>query len=574
MDNRHRESWERWLPPFFLALAFVSLAPLFRHPFLFADKSDWRYFQTVTEVARRSVVWWHQLPLWNPYGCGGEVLLANPQSEVAAPTFLLSIAFGAALGIKLALVVYFFCAFDGMYRLTRNLGIAPVGALLSSVLFGGSGWLALHILVGHTNFASVGLFPYLVLFYRRSLEDRRYVFAVGGIAAWIIALGGTSTPAWAMILLLTIALIDTVSLRTSTPFKVLAIGTVCAVGFSAFRLFPALQFAIDHPRRQWQTDSTGLFQLIANGYRWMSDDPLPHKLYRFHEYGWRLSYITPPLILWSLTLRDYRRWWIVAAVGAAVAAGAAIPYGPWWLLKHVPVFRDLRVPSRYAVLLAFSMPILCGAALADLAKRTERWQLWIAAAVIAVAAVDCIAFDWERLREIPFPAKTLTGRSAPFYQVQSSWREMMGEVLAGHGVISCLEETPLERAEHLEIGPGPQSWLEDSSAGEIVGTGWTPNRLSFGVTLNRPTLLIVNENWNEHWQTTTGSIVKFGNKVAADQDGGQLAVRLPIGTNKVELYYRPRSFVIGLLVSVVALGIALAMLLGRRWWSRNPRSAS
>ena len=76
-----------------------------------------------------------------------------------------------------------------MYRLSRTLGIAPTGALLSSVLFGGSGWLALHTLVGHTNFASVGLFPYLVLFYRRSLEDRRYTIAVGGIAEWIIGSG-------------------------------------------------------------------------------------------------------------------------------------------------------------------------------------------------------------------------------------------------------------------------------------------------------------------------------------------------------------------------------------------------
>jgi hypothetical protein len=571
MDNQRRESWERWLPLLFLALAFVSLAPLFRHPFLFADKSDWRYFQTVTEVARRSVIWWHQLPLWNPYGCGGEVLLANPQSEVAAPTFLLSLAFGAALGIKLALVVYFFCAFDGMYRLSRNLGIAPVGALLSSVLFGGSGWLALHTLVGHTNFASVGLFPYLVLFYRRSLEDRRYVIAVGGIAAWTIALGGTSTPAWAMVLLLTIAVIDTASLRTSKPFKVLALGTVCAVGFSAFRLFPALEFAIDHPRRQWQTDSTGLFQLITNGYRWMSDDPLPHKLYRFHEYGWRLSYITPPLIVWSLTLRDYRRWWIVAAVGAAIAAGAAIPYGPWWLLKHIPVFRDLRVPSRYVVLLAFSMPILCGAALADLAERVGRWQIWIAVAVIAIAAVDCIVFDWARLREIQFPAKTLAGRSEPFYQVQSSWPKMMDEVLGGHGVISCLEETPLERAEHLELGPGAQAWLADASSGEILSTGWTPNRLTFKVALAQPTLLIVNENWNEHWRASTGSIVKFGSKFAADQDGGQLALRLPTGTSDVTLYYRPRSFIVGGMVTLATLGLFLALLIRKK---RRATSAS
>ena len=556
-------SWDRWLPIAFLALAFATLGPLFLHPFSFADKSDWRYFQTITEVARRSVIWWHQIPLWNPYGCGGEVLLANPQSEVAAPTFLLSLVFGTALGTKLALVVYFFCALDGMYRLSRNLEIAPFGALLSSVLFGCGGWLALHTLVGHTNFASVGLFPYLVLFYRRSLEDRYYTAAVGGIAAWIIGLGGTSTPAWALILLLTVALTDVVSSRSLVPLKVLALSAGFAIGLSAYRLFPAMEFAIDHPRRQWQTDSTSLFQLIADAYRWKSDDPLPHKLYRFHEYGWRLAYITPPLVLWSLTLRNYRRWWIVAGVGAAIAAGAAIPYGPWWLLKHLPVFRDLRVPSRYVILLAFSVAILCGAALSDLVRRAGRWHTWIAAAVVAVAAVDCIAFGWARLREIPFPAMATAGRSEPFYQVQGHWTTMMPEVLAGHGVISCLEETPLERAEHLEIGPVAQAWLADSSAGEITGAEWTPNRLYFSVALSRPTILVANENWNEHWKSSQGSVVRFGNKYSADQDGGQLAASLPSGTYRFAFYYRPRSFVVGTLVTAATLGLVV-VLWGRR----------
>lgn len=347
MHDQRPPAWDRWLPLVFVALAFAALAPLFLHPFRFAEKSDWRYFQTITEVARRSVVWWHQIPLWNPYGCGGEVLLANPQSEVAAPTFLLSIIFGTALGTKLALVVYFFCAFDGMYRLGRDLHLEPAGALLASVLFGAGGWLALHTLVGHTNFASVGLFPYLVLFYRRASTNRYYTIAVGALAAWIIALGGTSTPAMAMVLMLTLAVIDAVSTKSLAPFTVLALSAAWAVGLSAYRLFPAMEFAIDHPRRQWQTDSTSLLQLIADGYRWKSDEPLPHKLYRFHEYGWRLSFITAPLIVWSLTLRNHRRWWIVACVGAAIAVGAAIPFGPWWLLKHVPVFRDLRVPSRY-----------------------------------------------------------------------------------------------------------------------------------------------------------------------------------------------------------------------------------
>lgn len=558
-----RLKWERWLPVAFGVLAFVALAPLFRHPFLFAEKSDWRYFQTITEVARRSVVWWHQIPLWNPYGCGGEVLLANPQSEVAAPTFLLSIFFGTALGMKLALVVYFFCAFDGMYRLCRQLDIAPIGALLASVLFGCSGWLALHMLVGHTNFASVALFPYLVLFYRRAIDNWRYTIAAGAIAAWIIALGGTSTPAMAMILLITIALIDAVSSRSIAPFKVLALSGAWAVGLSAYRLLPALEFALDHPRRQWQTDATSLLQIIADGYRWKSDDPIPHHLYRFHEYGWRLTYVTPPLALWSLTLRRQRRWWIVAAVGAAIAVGTAIPYGPWWLLKHVPVYRDLRVPSRYTILLALSFSILCGAALSDLATRVSRWKLLFGVAV-ALALVDGLAFDWARLREIPYPPKPLAGASEPFYQVQSHWSTMMDDVLAGHGVISCLEETPLERAEQLEIGAVPQARLSDASAGEINGTRWTPNRLTFDVALARSTTLLVNQNWNEHWKTTAGSVIKYGRKYPADQDGGQLGIELPSGNYRVTAYYRPRSFLVGVVTTLASLALIAFLLIRTR----------
>lgn len=569
LPSAHR--WERWLPVVFALLAALALAPLLSHPFRFAEKSDWRYFQTITEIARRSVVWWHQAPLWNPYACGGEVLLANPQSEVAAPTFLLSILFGTALGMKLAMVVYFFFAFDGTYRLCRDLDIDVFGALFASVLFGAGGWLALHTLVGHTNFASVSLFPYLLLCYRRSVKHLHYTIAVGAIAAWIVGLGGTSTPAMALILLVTVAAIDIVSSRSLAPAKSLALGGAWAFGLSAFRLIPALEFAIDHPRRQWQADSSTLWQLIANAFRRKGDDPLPGKLYRFHEYGWHLAWITPPFIIWSLTLKRYRPWWIVAGVGAAIAVGSAIPYGPWWLLKHVPVFRDLRVPSRYTILLALSVPILCGAALADVMKRIGQRGVLLGCVVVVFALLDGLSFDWARLREIPYPAKETADRSQPFYQVQGHWTTMMDDVLAGHGVIACLEETPLERAEHLETGAVPQAWLADSGAGEITGSRWTPNRLSFDVSITRPAVLVVNENWNEHWKTTAGSVAKLGPKWPADQDGGQLAVSLPAGTYPFSVYYRPRSFVVGIVLTFGAVLLALILIVLRR---RQRRLAS
>src|SRR3954471_9165287 len=116
-----RERYERWFPLLFALLALAAGAPIFQNPRYCGSQYDWRYFQSWIEVGRRSILWWHQAPLWNPYGCGGEVLLANPQSEVASPTFVFPLLFGTALGVKLVLWFYLFCAFDGMYRLAREL---------------------------------------------------------------------------------------------------------------------------------------------------------------------------------------------------------------------------------------------------------------------------------------------------------------------------------------------------------------------------------------------------------------------------------------------------------------------
>jgi hypothetical protein len=554
------------LPLLFLALAFLAVAPVFRFPSLFAGQYDWRYFESWIEVGRRSLVWWHQVPLWNPYGCGGEVLLANPQSMVASPLFVLSLAFGTALGLKLALVVYYFCAFDGMYRLARSWELSRAGALLASVLFGGGGWLALHISSGHVNFASAALFPYLILCYRRGVRALAWAIPLGAVAAWIVADGGTSTPAMAAVLLVTLAAIDAVQLRSARPFAVLLAGGACGALLCAARLLPALEFAVDHPRRQWETDKNTIFEMIRAGFWWRGLKPVAGKRYWFHEYCWRLSYLTPPLILWSLRIRKTRALWIVVAVGAGIVAGSAWPYGPWWLLKHLPLYRDLRVPSRYAVMFALALPILCGAALDDLLARlaTPRARRAAAAAVVVLCAVDGLAFDWYCFHGVfDFPIEP-AGPAVRFYQVRGDWRSMMQHVLAGHGAIGCDEEAPLQRAAELDEGPAPQVRLADPAAGELRALRWTPNRVEVEVVLERPATVLINENWNEHWKSDVGQVVKVGPKLARDRDGGRLGVEAPAGTYTLTAYYRPRSFVIGAAMSGLAAPLFLALFLALR----------
>ena len=54
-----------------VVVAAIATAAMWRHPGFLAGSYDWRYFQSAMEAGRRSLVWFHELPLYNPWMCGG-----------------------------------------------------------------------------------------------------------------------------------------------------------------------------------------------------------------------------------------------------------------------------------------------------------------------------------------------------------------------------------------------------------------------------------------------------------------------------------------------------------------------
>jgi hypothetical protein len=581
----------RLLPLAWLALAFLVVAPTFRHAEAFASSYDWRLFQTWLEVGRRTVLWYHQFPLWNPWTCGGQVYLANPQSLVATPTFPLILAFGTALGIKLMLVAYYFCAFDGAYRLAREYDISVPSSILAAILFGTGGWMALHYAEGHATFLGAALFPYTMFCYRRAvapwarpstIEGRQtarqiaweWTIPLGALAAWIVGDGGTSTPPMCMVILTTLAAIDAVHRRSLLPFAPLVVAGVVAFALGAVRVLPALEFALDHPRHLFETDANAPWTMIRDAYWWRGIAPTPGKRYWYHEYSWRLPYVTIPLWIWALRVRRALPVWIFVAVGACIVAGSFWPYGPWWLLHHLPIFRDLRVPSRYQMMFAIGVPLLCAFALDDLGARL-RWRTWLSAAVIALALVDGLAFDWTMLGPVFDKPWRMAKEGTPFYQVVGEWRTMMHNVFDNHGAIGCDEEAPLQRADKLDEGNLPQVKIEDAGAGQVTTVLWTPNVVEADVVTTAPTIVSVNENWNEHWRArlSTGApaeVVRVGPKLARDHDGGRLGARVPAGRFTVRFYYRPLSFVVGAILSALSIPLAVVAWI----WLRRRRARS
>jgi hypothetical protein len=556
----HREPTARRDLAALWALAIVATAVIFRHPSWLAGGYDWRYFESSMEAARRSIVWFHELPLYNPYMCGGEPQLANPQSVAGSPAFLLVALFGTAVGEKLMFVLFVGLGLDGCYRLARHLGIDRVGAASAAIVFGLSGWVVAHFGVGHVSFFGATLIPHAIYFYRRGLDDRRFAIALGAVMTLVVAQGGTSTAAMAAIALGAVAIADAIASRRSAPLQVLALGAIAALLLGAYRLLPALEFALDHPRHVTETDGQSLLELLRAGLLWSGGKPAGHR-YGFHEYAWRVSYIGWPLALVGLGVRGSRRLALALFVaGAGIALGDGLPYGPWWLMRRIPVLRDLRVPSRYVLLCGLGLSLLAGLGASRLLTWSGQRARVFAALLLCALAIEGVLYSDLGLLRVFDLAPPRIDRRAVFYQEKGHWSRMLDLVFSNRGDIGCDEEAPLTRALALDEGPGPQVRLDDPLAGRVELHSWSPDRLQATVDLVRPADLLVNLNWNEHWKANVGEVVRHGGKWPADRDGGRLAVRLPAQNGLVTVVYRPTSFLLG-------SALSLASLLGLLLWT-------
>jgi hypothetical protein len=457
-----------------------------------------------------------------------------------------------------------------MYRLARELGIDDDAAWLAAVGFAGCGWFGLHLSTGHLNFAGAALLPYMLLCQRRAHRQLEWAIPLGALMAWLMALGGTTTPALAVVVLFLGAVVALCERRDARPLWGLGAAVLSTLLIGAVRLLPALQFAIDHPRAMNQTDFNLLPFLIESALSFRGGGAVPGKPYAFHEYGWKL-----PLLIWPLMALGLRRsllrerWslWLFFIAGLAIAAGSALPLGPWVLLKKLPLFRDLRVPSRYVVVSALAATLLAAAtAQSLLAARPYRRLAMVL--LVSVFAGESLVYTVGLYRRTPLTAFVAAPPGAPLYQVQSHWSTMLPDVLRNHGVIGCDEEAPLQRAQALDLGDVPQARLLDPDAGQVRITRYAPSRIDLQVQLSRPTLVLLNSNWNEHFQASLGTIEKYGDKHPRDRDGGRLAVRLPAGTHALSVSYLPGSVVAGLALSLIFGPALLAVFL----WARRLRA--
>ncbi len=178
-----------------------------------------------------------------------------------------------------------------------------------------------------------------------------------------------------------------------------------------------------------------------------------------------------------LVIRRRRGLWplVVAAVIFLLFELGNQPPLPWWLLKHLPIYSGLRVPSRFTIVAGLFMCLLAGVAVDELGAaplaRAGGWRWprsvgWAALVLALVYLFDAASFNrlqWDAEFGSPPPRDP---RAASFHQVPGDRGRMMAFPRANEGTLSCFEETPLPISPLLRGNLAADEYLADPVRGK------------------------------------------------------------------------------------------------------------
>lgn len=127
-----------------------------------------------------------QFPFRDPYGAAGYPNYVNPADVTLSPRFLLMLL-GPWAGVKADFVLCVFLAASGTYvLLRRQFGLAVPGALVAAAIFAFSGYFLYRWMQGWLILCRQAVLPWVLYFWWRSRQDRRFLIVLGPVMASLV----------------------------------------------------------------------------------------------------------------------------------------------------------------------------------------------------------------------------------------------------------------------------------------------------------------------------------------------------------------------------------------------------
>ena len=500
-----------------------------------------------------------QLPLWNPYYCGGFDAVAAPQTRFVSPTLLLGLLFGAERAEILTVFFFAIVGMEGMYRWLRLRVTEPLAALIIAPIFALSGQFTVAYFRGWIQFFGFELVPWILLGITLAARRKPIGMAISSIAfATMLGFAGFfAAPMIAIAATLEAlrALVEQPKPARLRSFGMLVATASFMITVSLLRLWPVAETLMSAPRIMAGTPGFQPRALLA-----ALVGVLDTKDGNTELVG---SFYVGAAFLGLVALGGHNRKSIralgIVIVFVWLAAGYARQPSLFALLRQIPMFAATRYPERFLWLAALfaSEPAANALAGVPVLGEGKRWRagVWL---VLGGAAAWCIGQQIAAFHRVA-AARTLgvvTERpTSNFHQTRGNrWLAVHLES-QGLGSLSCYETHRLAESTLLRGDLAAEEYLapDSADAGSVKRVAWSPNRIDLHVDVSRPARVLVNQNWAPGWHASVGKVVSHE---------GLIAIDVPAGAQDVALSFRPWSTLGGGAATLASL-LALALIVRR-----------
>jgi hypothetical protein len=578
-------------------LSVVFCLPLFDQPDALGT-NDWDQYFFYYGSVLKSVAEYGQLPFWNPWYCGGNVLWQNPQIALLSPVYPLTAFMSLQLAMKVNIVLHYWIGFVGMHvLLTRVIGLTFLPAVIYlATLVTASGAPAIHLRAGHSVFLPGFYLPLQLYFFFRAFRTGawRDIFLAGAALALMVANGGTHILPMSFAALGTFSVVAAIAKRDWRPLMIVAAFTVAGLAYSAPKLLPVSLFVTGD--RFWDTRNPTehpdrlTIDIVRQTYLVPTRDVggrLPQQRHGWHEYG---NYIGPIGVLavaigviWAFVRRGAAdRWfgWSLALTTLmlfALSLGEFSTWAPASLSTGLPLFSSFRIPSRYtipfiqfaALTLAWASASWLNAGPLQGRPTLPQWARAGLAIVCLAASAHLIGINRDNLSQVfaepPFdtsfplrggPSQITTDSESSAYARGSP---MLRALTEDRAFFHCYESLQTFRT---AVADQSQVFAEGPTK---VDSRFTPNRIDFSFAGGeKPTRLFLNYNWSPGWTSTAGPID------AASREAMGWVVMQPGQSGQYSFSFVPPGLFTGM--GVFAIAIAVSALMWKRRMPVEPRN--
>lgn len=543
----------------FSLLATVLVSPVLPDAARINEFRDAHILSLYERAAVDTVLRFHELPLWNPYYCGGFDAVAAPQTRFSSPTFLLDLLFGAARAEILTVFVFFVVGMAGMYRWLRIRGQEPAASLLVAPVFALSGHFAVAYFRGWIQFFGFELVPWILFGVSLAARRRFAGVAIASLAfAWMVAFNGffaAPMVAIAASLTATREVLEQPKSTRKQSLLMLAIAAAFMAAVSWARLWPVAETLAAAPRvmagAPGNTPRALLSALVG----------------ALHEKDGNTAfegsfYVGLPFVALVCLGAQGRRAAVALSIAVffvLLALGYSRDPSMFAMLRQLPIFSAMRYPERFLWLVIFfaSEPAAHAVARVPYLVPGRMWRL---SAAVALAG----ALLWTVSHQVATFGRVAKARNlgtiseqvrAEFHQARGNRWIVTHLQSMNIGSLSCMETHRVRQSPLLRGDLPAEEYLAPSSAdaGTVRRLTWSPNRIVLAVDVSRPARVRVNQNWAPGWHASEGTVVS---------EDGLLAVDVPAGAHEIALSFRPWTTIAGVTVTATAIA-ALAFLVRR-----------